>query len=133
MNKEDIFRNIFRDIKAKLNCSKMVLIWLFENPLSIRRSTLNWKLSTVPGILKTWLFFLPPALFPLPPPPPHEHQFYGLTSSFTRLIMKTKYVCHGLVYLHVNFHDNRTMQTVILIIKNSGSFPVPPPPFQIQF
>ena len=32
--------------------------------------------------------------------------------------MKTKYVCHGLIYLHVNFHDNRTMQTVILIIKN---------------
>ena len=21
--------------------------------------------------------------------------------------MKTKYVCHGLVSLHVNFHDNR--------------------------
>ena len=32
--------------------------------------------------------------------------------------MKTKYVCHGLMYLHVNFHDNWTIRTVILIIKN---------------
>ena len=32
--------------------------------------------------------------------------------------MKTKYVCHGLIFLHVNFHDNQTMRTVILIIKN---------------
>ena len=32
--------------------------------------------------------------------------------------MKTKYVCHGLIYLHVNFHENRTMRTEILIIKN---------------
>ena len=32
--------------------------------------------------------------------------------------MKTKYVFHGLIYLHVNFHDNRTMRTVILITKN---------------
>ena len=32
--------------------------------------------------------------------------------------MKTKYVCHSLIYSHVNFHDNRTMRTVILIIKN---------------
>ena len=32
--------------------------------------------------------------------------------------MKTKYVFHGLICLHVNFHDNRTMRTVILITKN---------------
>ena len=32
--------------------------------------------------------------------------------------MKTKYVCHGLISLHVNFHDNRTMQTLILFMKN---------------
>ena len=32
--------------------------------------------------------------------------------------MKTKYVCHGLIYLHVNFHYNRTMRTVISIIKS---------------
>ena len=32
--------------------------------------------------------------------------------------MNTKYVCHGLFYQHVNFHDNRTILTVNLIIKN---------------
>ena len=32
--------------------------------------------------------------------------------------MKTKYVFHGLVYSHINFHDNQTMRTVITIIKN---------------
>ena len=48
----------------------------------------------------------------------HERQFYGLTSGFTRLIMKTKYVFHGLIYFHVNCQDNQTMRTVILIIKN---------------
>ena len=31
--------------------------------------------------------------------------------------MKTKYVHHGLVSLHVNFHNNRTIGTVILIKK----------------
>ena len=57
--------------------------------------------------------------FSFPPPPtPHEHHFYGLTSLFTRLVLKTKYAFHGLIYLHVNFHDNRTKRTVILIIKN---------------
>ena len=52
-----------------------------------------------------------------PPTTSHEHQYYGLMQDFTRLFMKTKYVCIGLSYWHVNFHDNRTMQTVILIIK----------------
>ena len=47
--------------------------------------------------------------FSFPSPTSHEHQFYGLTSGFTRLIMTTKYVCHGLIYLHANFQDNRTM------------------------
>ena len=32
--------------------------------------------------------------------------------------MKTKYVFHGLIYSHVNSHDNRTMRTVILVTKN---------------
>ena len=57
------------------------------------------------------------ALFPFPPTS-NEHQFYGLTSDFTRLIMKIKFVCDCLIYSHVNFHDNRTMRTVILFIKN---------------
>ena len=34
--------------------------------------------------------------------------------------MKTKYFFHGLVYLHNNFFDNPTMQTVILILKTAG-------------
>ena len=54
------------------------------------------------------------ALFP-PPPPPHPtsliHELYGLTSGFTRLIMKTKYACYGLVGMHANFDDNRTKST----------------------
>ena len=58
-----------------------------------------------------------PAVF-LFPPTSHENQFYSLRSGFTRLTMKTKYVCHGLIYLYDNFYDNRTMRTVILIIKN---------------
>ena len=28
-----------------------------------------------------------------PPPTSHKHEFYSLTSGFTRLIVKTKYVC----------------------------------------
>ena len=50
-------------------------------------------------------------------PTSHKHQFFDLRSGFTRLIMKIKYGCHGLVSLHVNFHDNRTMWTVIWIMK----------------
>ena len=61
-----------------------------------------------------WLVLFPPP----PPPTSYEHQFYGLTQDFTRLNMKTEYVCHGLICWLVNFNDNRTMQTVILIIKN---------------
>ena len=46
--------------------------------------------------------------FPPPPPTSLKREFYGLTSDFTRLIMKTNYICHGLVSLLVNFHDNLT-------------------------
>ena len=56
------------------------------------------------------------ALFPFPPTS-LKHDFYGLTSGFTRLIMKTKYVCHGLISLHGNFHDNRTKLTATSNIK----------------
>ena len=38
--------------------------------------------------LQFGLFFLPL--------PSHKHRFYGVTSGFTRLIMKTKYVFHSL-------------------------------------
>ena len=58
--------------------------------------------------------------FSSPPPPPPtslKHELYGLTSGFTRLIMKTKYVWHGLISLHVNFHENHTKWTVISYVK----------------
>ena len=58
-------------------------------------------------------FFLPPPPPPPPPPTSRKHEFYSLTSSFRRLILNTKYVCYGLISLHVNFHDNRTKWTVI--------------------
>ena len=45
--------------------------------------------------------------FPFPPTS-LKHELYGLTSSFTRLIIKIKYVYHGLISLHVIFYDNRT-------------------------
>ena len=32
--------------------------------------------------------------------------------------MKTKYVCHGLFSLYVNFHNNRTMWSTVLHVKN---------------
>ena len=34
------------------------------------------------------LFFLSPTSY--------KHQFYGITSGFTRFSLKTKYACHGL-------------------------------------
>ena len=34
--------------------------------------------------------------------------------------MKTKYVCYGLVNLHVNFDDNRTKGTVISKFAGGG-------------
>ena len=40
-------------------------------------------------------------------PLPHTNMiFYGVTGGFTRLIMKTKYVCHNLISPYVNFHNN---------------------------
>ena len=58
-----------------------------------------------------WLFFL----FP---PTSLKHEFYGLTTGFTRLFMKTKYACYGLISLHVNFHDKRTKWTINSNIKS---------------
>ena len=57
------------------------------------------------------------ALF-LFPPTSHDHQLYGITSGFTRLIMETKYVWHSLISPHVNFNNDRTMWTVTLLSKN---------------
>ena len=52
-----------------------------------------------------------------PPPTSDELQFFSVTSGFTRLIMKTKYVCHGLISLYDNFHNNRTMWSTNLLVK----------------
>ena len=70
--------------------------------------------------LQRRLFGSKKRLFFLPPPPPTSliHEFYVLTSDFTRIILKIKYVFHGLISLHVNFHDNRTKWTLTSNIKN---------------
>ena len=41
--------------------------------------------------------------------PKHNLQYISVTSGFTRLSMKTKYVFRSLISLYVNFHSNRTM------------------------
>ena len=46
-----------------------------------------------------------------------QFQFISVTSGFTRLSMKTKYVCRGLISLNVNFHNNRTMWSKNLHVK----------------
>ena len=56
--------------------------------------------------------------FSFPPPTSHELQYISVTSGFTRLSMKTKYVCRGLISLYVNFHNNRTMWSLNLNVKN---------------
>ena len=56
-------------------------------------------------------------------PSSDELQFVSVTSGFTRLIMKSKFVCLGLISLYVNFRNG------------SFSFPPPPPPtsHELQF
>ena len=49
------------------------------------------------------------ALFLPPPPTSRQFQLFSVTSGFTRLSKKTKYVCRGLISRYVNFHNNRTM------------------------
>ena len=50
-------------------------------------------------------------------PTSHDQQFYGVTSGFTRLGLKTKHVCHGLVSPHASFHNNWITRTKILFVK----------------
>ena len=62
------------------------------------------------------------ALFPPPPPPPppptsRQFQLISVTSGFTRLSMKTKYVCRGLIGLYLSFHNNQTMWSTNLHVK----------------
>ena len=56
------------------------------------------------------------ALFPFFPTS-HELQFFGVTSGFTRMSMKTKYVRRVLISLYVNFHNNPTMWSTNLRVK----------------
>ena len=54
------------------------------------------------------------ALLPSPSPthPTHiSHRFHGVMKGFTRSSMKTKYVCLGIISLHANFRNNRTVST----------------------
>ena len=48
------------------------------------------------------------ALFPFPRTS-HKYRFYGVTNGFTRLSMKTKYVCQGLNSPYAKFDNNLTM------------------------
>ena len=78
----------------------------------MRRLTVAFKPNLHQNFIKTSNLVIFPHKPPPPstPPPPNslKHEFYGLTSGFTRLIIKTKYVYHGLISVHVNFHENRT-------------------------
>ena len=47
----------------------------------------------------------------------HDLEYISVTSDFTRLNMKTKYVCRGHFSLYVNFHNNRTMGSTNLQVK----------------
>ena len=59
----------------------------------------------------------PSRLFFLPPPTSNELHFFSATSGFTRLSMKTKYVCRGLISIYVNFHNNPNKWSTNLHVK----------------
>ena len=67
------------------------------------------------SILRLALFF---------PPTSHDNQFYGVTSGFTRLIMKSDYAWPRLICPHANFHKDRTMKTVTLLEKGGRKLQV---------
>ena len=50
-------------------------------------------------------------------PPPHTSSFFSVTSGFTRLSMKTKYICRGLIGLYVNFHNTPIKWSTNLHVK----------------
>ena len=56
--------------------------------------------------------------FSFSPPTSRQLQLISVTSGFTRLSMKTKYVFRDLIGLYVNFHNNRTMWSINLHVKN---------------
>ena len=99
-------------MKTKYVCRGLISMYVnFHNNRTMQSTNLHIKFcrwgekETEPGV-GNWkragkLFFL----FT---PTSHEHEFYGVMGSFTRLVMKTKYVCHELICPYVNFHNNRT-------------------------
>ena len=72
------------------------------------------------------------ALFPFPPTS-RQFQLIKVTSGFTRLSMKTKYVCRGLISLYGNFHNNRTMWSTNLQVGEKEKEPKEPLIFQQAF
>ena len=82
----------------------------------------NWQIALfncfcLSGLLQLSIFrFLSLALFPFPPSS-RKFQLISVTSSFTRLNMKTKYVCRCLIRRYVIFHNNLTMSSTNLQIK----------------
>ena len=81
-------------MKIKFVCR--VLIIPHANFCNNRKLLIKFRWWEGGGEEKELVFFLLP-------PTSLKHEIYGLTSGFTRLIMKTKYFCHGLISLHVNF------------------------------
>ena len=81
-------------------------------------------MCTLSGAIETPSFLLRKSSgsFSLSSPPPpashasHELQYITVMSCFTRLNMKTKYVCRGLFSLYKNFHNNRTMWSAKLYV-----------------
>ena len=119
---------IIEEKETKLLMLQKMFLWLFNHHRKSKYSfaIVRLFLSLPPSQLsilfrnnERGLFFLPPPPPPPPPPTSLKHEINGLTSGFTRLIMKSKYVCHGRISLHVNFHDNRTKWLVISNIKIS--------------
>ena len=82
----------------------------------------NYSKQRLCKIILSYLEFVAEvaALFPPPPPNSYKHQFYDVMSGFTRLLIKTKYVCCGPVSPHANFLVNRFVGTVILLVKIAG-------------
>ena len=46
-----------------------------------------------------------------------KQKYYGSSSGFTRLSMKIKYGCHGLIKRHASFYTNKTMCIEKLLVK----------------
>ena len=82
-------------------------MWLFHRSMHCLWTLKFWIQSQIQALFPT---------LPLTRAHMHEHQFYGVTSGFARIFMKTKNVCHGLFRPHGNFCNNRTIWAKILLV-----------------